>query len=376
MGETKDRRQKYGVIVSIIAIAVNILLFIGKFTVGKYIALSLAIYADAMNNLADAGSSVISLVSFRIAAKPADRKHPFGYARIEYVTSMLVSFLVLHTALDIFVESFQKLLSGEGETVFNAWAVAVLAFAILLKVGLFIMNRVIGKHINSSIMIANSADSLSDALSTFGVLAATVLLYFFPNLWYIDAIVGIIISVIIFISGIKIFIATKNSILGEAPEAEVTENIRKTTEKYPEALGMHDMFVHSYGPERIIVSLHIEVDGKADVFHTHDVIDNIEKELHDRYGYIATIHMDPIVTDNKQITELKAKVRTAVKSIDERLHIHDFRFVSGDTHTNLIFDIEVPFEIKLTNDRICELAEKKIKEINENYYAVITIDRE
>ena len=224
--------------------------------------------------------------------------------------------------------------------------------------------------------MANSADSLSDCLSTAAVLVSTVLLYFFPQFRRIDAIVGIGVSVLIFISGIKIFLSSMNSILGEAPDPEVVENIKKAIEKYPEALGTHDMFIHSYGPGKSIVSLHIEVDGAADIFHSHDVIDNIEKDLRDTYGYICTIHMDPIVTDDEKVTALREKVSALVKSVDGSIRIHDFRFVEGKTHTNLIFDVAVPFEVIKTDKEIVKIIENKVKEINESYFAVVTVDRE
>ncbi len=369
-------RRRYGMTVSLVAIALNILLFAGKFVIGKYIAFSIAIYADAMNNLADAGSSIISLVSFRIAAKPADRKHPFGHARIEYVTSMVVAFLVLHTGLDILTESIDKLRAGVSDTTFSIWSIVVLAAAILAKLWLCVFNRKIGKRINSSIMKANSADSLSDALSTSGVLVATVLFFFFPSLWFIDAAVGIVVSAVIIWSGIKIFNETKNSILGEAPEEGVVESINEIVSSYDGALGIHDMFVHSYGPGRYIVSLHVEVDGAKNVFDTHDMIDNIEKDIRDRLGYICTIHLDPIVTDDEQVNDLRQKIAAAVTELDERLRIHDFRFVAGQTHTNVIFDIAAPFEVELSDDELTAAVSEKVKTLGENYFAVITIDRE
>ena len=369
-------RRRYGMVVSLVAISLNILLFAGKFVIGKYIALSIAIYADAMNNLADAGSSLISLVSFRIASKPADRKHPFGHARIEYVTSMVVAFLVLHTGLDVLTESIGKLTAGTSDTTYSVWSVVVLGAAIAAKLWLCLFNRKVGKRINSSIMKANAADSLSDALSTSGVLVATLLLYFFPSLWFIDAAVGLIVAAVILWSGIKIFNETKNSILGEAPEEGVVESVTEIVSEYEGALGVHDMFLHGYGPGKYMVSLHVEVDGSTDVFESHDMIDNIEKAIRDRLGYICTIHLDPIVTDDEQVNELRAKTGELVQQIDPRLRIHDFRFVAGQTHTNLIFDIAAPFEVKLTDDELIDAAAGQVASLGENYFAVVTVDRE
>ncbi len=290
-------RRRYGTVVSIVAIALNLLLFIGKFTVGK-LALSIAITADAVNNLADAGSSIISFISFKIASKPADRDHPFGHTRMEYVTSMIVAFLVINTAIDLVTDSVKSLIAGGGRSEFSIASVIVLGVSIFAKLWLCLFNRSIGKKINSSIMLANSADSLSDCLSTAAVLLSTVALFFFPMFPQIDAIMGIAVSVLIFISGIKIFLDAMNSILGKAPEPEVIENITKKVLAHEGVVGIHDMFVHSYGPGRNIISLHAEVDGAVNIFETHDMIDNIEKELAAEYGYVCTIHMDPIVTDD------------------------------------------------------------------------------
>ena len=366
--------RRYGTMVSIVAIIINTLLFSSKLIIGKKIG-SVAVCADAMNNLADAGSSVVSFISFRIAAKPADRKHPFGHARIEYVTSMLVSFLVLRTSIDIVTESFEKLFSGNGESETHIAVFFILGAAILLKLWLCFFNRKIGKKINSPIMKANSADSLSDALSTSAVLGSAVLTYFFPALWQADAIMGLIVGVLIFVSGIKIFNAAKNAILGEAPDGSIEESIASVISEHPGALGYHDLFIHNYGPGRCIVSLHIEVDGAKDIFRSHDMIDNIEKELREKYGYVATVHMDPIVTDNDRINALRERIAAAVSSIDERLMIHDFRFVEGETHTNLIFDTSAPFELKMTDSDITERVNKEVSAIGENYFAVVTVDR-
>jgi divalent metal cation (Fe/Co/Zn/Cd) transporter len=225
-------------------------------------------------------------------------------------------------------------------------------------------------------MMANAADSLSDCLSTAAVLVSTVALFFFPQYPQIDAIMGIIVSVLIFISGIKIFLESMHAILGEAPDPEIVDNIMKITAKYPEAMGTHDMFIHSYGPGKSIVSFHVEVDGSADIFHSHDVIDNIEKEIHETYGYICTIHLDPIVTDDERVTTLRDKVAELVSSIDGSLRIHDFRFVEGKTHTNLIFDVAAPFELGLTDKEIASAVSEKVKSIDKSYFTVITVDRE
>ena len=367
-------RRAYGTLVSITGIICNVLLFAAKFLVGTLFG-SISIVGDAVNNLSDAGSQVISLITFRISAKPADRKHPFGHARIEYVTSMIVSFLILHIGIDLLLESIGKIFSPSLPE--RSWIAAiVLALSILVKLWLALFNRQIGKRINSDIMRATATDSLSDALSTGAVLIATLVMLLFPALNInLDAYMGVIVAVLILIAGLRSLNDTKNSILGESPSEEIFQMITDTIAKYPDALGIHDMVVHNYGPGHVIASIHIEVDGKVDIFHTHDVIDNIERVLRQECGIEATIHMDPIVTDDERVTALRARVDEVIRAIDERLRIHDFRFVEGHTHTNLIFDISVPFEIQQTDEALTMSVTEAIRGIDPSYFAVITIDR-
>ena len=367
-------RSAYGTMVSIVGIVFNLLLFGAKFLVGTLFA-SIAIVGDAVNNLSDAGSQLISLISFRISAKPADREHPFGHARIEYVASMIVSFLILLIGFELLKESIAKIFSPELPER-NWGAVIVLALSIAVKLWLGLFNRKIGKRIQSSVMQATATDCISDAISTGAVLISTLVMLFFPSLnWNLDAYMGVIVSVLILIAGARILNDTKNSILGEAPSDEVIAQITSVVEKYPEALGIHDMTVHNYGPGHSIASLHIEVDGNADIFNTHDTIDNIERELRQVFGIEATIHMDPIVVNDEQVTALRELVLQTVKKIAPSLEIHDFRFVPGQTHTNLIFDIAVPFECKLSNDELRRAVSEEISRIDPTYFCVITVDR-
>ncbi len=367
-------RAAYGTMVSIVGILLNLLLFGGKFLVGTLFG-SVSIVADAVNNLSDAGSQIISLISFRIAAKPADRSHPFGHARIEYVASMIVSFLILLIGIELLKESFAKIFSPVLPE--RSWiTVWVLLGSILVKLWLALFNRKIGGRISSAVMRATAADSLSDVLSTSAVLVAMLVMLLFPEVnWNLDAYIGLGVAILILFAGLKILNESKNSILGEAPSEEIVEQITATVKKFPEALGIHDMVVHNYGPGHIIASLHIEVDGKADIFETHDVIDNIERDLRRECGIEATIHMDPIVTDDEQINALRGKVLAAVQDIDERMQIHDFRFVAGVTHTNLIFDISVPFELRLSDEELRREVSDRISRIDPTYFAVITLDR-
>lgn len=365
-------RAKCGSAVAIIGIIVNLFLAAFKLFAG-ILSGSISITADAVNNISDAGSQVVSLITFKISAKPADRDHPFGYARIEYVASMIVSFLILFVSISLFSESVQKILNPT-ETDYSILVMIILGVSVLGKLWLFFFGRSAGKKLNSDVIKASATDSLSDAGATFAVLVSSIIAKL--SGFDIDGYMGIAVAVIIFIAGIKVLNETKNSILGSAPEPEVVEGIHNIVKEYPQILGIHDMVVHNYGPGNTICSFHAEVDGKVDVYATHDCIDNVERRLYNDLGIRATIHMDPIVTDDEKVTALRISVAAAVKRIDERLTIHDFRYVEGITHSNLIFDVTVPFEIKESNDRIKELISNQIAEIDPNYFAVITVDRE
>lgn len=367
-------RRSYGTLASVVGIIVNILLAAGKIAVGLLFgAISLA--GDGINNLSDAGSQIISFISFKMAAKPADRDHPFGHARIEYVASMIVSFFVMLVGFNLFRESIEKILDdGQVTDGSNVWLmVGVLTVSILFKLWLVLFNRRIAKKIDSAVMRATAADSLSDAGASTAVLIA-MLIFKFTGV-DIDGYMGIAVAVVIFIAGIKILNDTKNSILGEAPSEEIVEKIRAVVAEYPDALGIHDMIVHSYGPGRTMATLHIEVDGSKCVFESHDMIDLIERRLFEECSVQASIHMDPIVADDEEVNKMRALVIDKVKSIDGRLDIHDFRFVRGVTHTNLIFDVYVPFEIKQSDDDVKKAIADKIFEIDKNYFTVATIDR-
>lgn len=364
-------RQRYGTMVSIVGIVLNLLLAAGKFTAGLLFG-AISIQADAVNNLSDAGSQIISLVSFRIAARPADRAHPFGHARIEYVASMIVSFIILIVGWELLSESFSKVLHPV-TTKFSWVSVAVLAVSVLAKLWLFLFNRKVGKKIDSSVMRATATDSLSDAGATLAVLIAT-LIYRFTEL-DIDAYMGILVALLILWGGVKILNETKNSILGEGPSQETVAEIQSVVNQYEGVLGIHDLVVHNYGPGRIMASLHAEVDGKVDIFKSHDMIDQIERRLRTQCGIEATIHMDPIVTDDPRVDHLHALALESVHQIDQRLKIHDFRIVPGHTHTNLIFDVQAPFELSMSDEELRRALSEKIQAAEPQCFAVVTVDR-
>ena len=364
-------RRAYGTLASAVGIILNIVLAVFKLIAGT-LSGSISVTADAVNNLSDAGSQIISLISFKISAKPADRDHPFGHARMEYVASMIVSFIILTIGIELFKSSLDKVIHPE-RTELATLPVIILVVSIAIKLWIAIFNRKISKKINSTIMKATAVDSLSDAVATTAVLASMIISHFTG--FITDGYMGIIVSLFIFVAGIRILAETKNSILGGAPDPEVVEEICRICNEYEEILGIHDMIVHNYGAGNTIASLHAEVDGSEDVFLTHDVIDTVEKRLFTELGVRATIHMDPIVTDDERVNALRALVLDAVQQIDGTLNIHDFRFVEGRTHSNLIFDVSAPFEVKMSDEELKRSVSDAISRIDPNYFAVITIDR-
>ena len=350
---------------------INLLLFAGKFITGT-LAGSISITAAALNNLSDAASSVISFVSFRISAKPADRDHPFGHERFEYVASLIVSFIILIIGFELFTDSLDKIIHP-AETEFSLLAVCVLVVSICFKLILYFFYRSVGRAVDSSVMMASSADSLSDVVSTGAVLIAL----FVSHLTGInlDGYIGAAVAIFIFISGLKILNENKNHIIGTAPDPKLVEKIKSEARSHPEILGIHDVMIHNYGTSRCFATFHAEVDGRDDIFKSHDVIDLIERDVFEKYGVQCVIHLDPIETDNELVNELREDIYESVKGIDERLSVHDFRFVPGVTHTNLIFDVFVPFEVTTGDEELRRLINAKVKSISTGYHTVITFDR-
>ncbi len=373
-------RRAYGIMVSIIGITVNFLLAIGKLVVG-ILSASVAVCADAVNNLSDAGSSLISFVCFRISAKPADRGHPYGHARIEYVASLLVSFLILLIGVELLRDSALTLHSSvvhseeTEKTVFSWITVAVLAVSILGKLFLVFVNRGIGKRIDSAVMRAAMTDSLADIASTSAVLVATVVAGYVTLPFSLDSAMGIFVSLFILYAGAGILREAQNSILGTAPSEETVKVIRHTVSKYPEMLGLHDLAVHEYGSGVVLSSFHVEVDGARDIFAVHDTVDNIERELWEKHRIRATVHLDPVAVGDPDTDRWRAIALVAVRSVDESITIHDFRAVKGHTHSNLVFDIAVPFECKRKDDELIQAIENEIRAVDERLYTVITVDR-
>ena len=364
-------RQHYGKLTGWMGVIVNLVLFAGKYLAG-ILTMSLSITADAINNLSDAGSSVISLISVKISSKPADREHPFGHGRIEYVASLLISFLIIHIGINLAADSVDKIFHP-GNTVFSYLSIGILAASILLKLWLYYFNSATGKRIGSTVMTATAADSLSDVAATTAVLISTLIFKFTG--FDTDGYMGVLVAVFILISGVKILNESKNRILGTAPDPALIRDIETSVREYPEVLGIHDLVLHNYGPGQYFASLHVEVDGKKDVFHTHDVIDNIERELSHKYGIRCSVHMDPIVTDDESVRDLREKVGQILNEIDPSLTMHDFRTVPGPTHTNLIFDLVVPYECKTEPDALKQTIAERVSAFNPTCFTVITIDK-
>lgn len=363
-------RRAYGQLCGLTGIGLNVLLFIGKFLAGT-ISGSIAITADAFNNLSDAGSSVITLLGFRLAGRKPDPEHPFGHGRIEYISGLIVSGLILLMGAELAKTSFDKILHPAAVD-FSVIAMVILAVSILVKLYMSLYNRQIGKKINSAAMAATAADSISDAISTSAVLAAMLVAKFSGLM--IDGYVGMIVAVLILISGVKAAKETIAPLLGQAPETEFVQQIERIVMSHPPICGIHDLVVHDYGPGRVMISLHAEVPAGGDILELHDVIDNAEIELRRELNCEAVIHMDPIVTDDGITSELRAKVSELVKTIDERITIHDFRIVPGNTHTNLIFDAVVPFDIGISAQEVSERISRLVSEMDSNYFAVVLVE--
>lgn len=364
-------RRAYGILSGTLGIVLNILLFAGKLTAGL-ISGSVAIVADALNNLSDAGSSVITLIGFRMAGQKPDKGHPFGHGRIEYISGLIVSMLIILMGFELGKSSVGKIISP-GETEFSVVAAVILAVSVLVKLYMCCYNGKVGKKISSPAMKATATDSLGDCISTMVVLICMFITKF--TSFDLDGICGAAVALFIFISGLRAAKETINPLLGVPPTDEFVDEIGETVMSHKGVLGFHDLIVHDYGPGRRMISLHAEVPADEDLLKTHDMIDNIEKELSAKLGCDAVIHMDPIETDDKITMEAREKIAELVKIIDERVTIHDFRMVTGPTHTNVIFDIVVPYDVKRTEAEIQRDIERMVKTLDSNYYAIVHVDK-
>lgn len=368
-----QKRSAYGILCGVVGILLNILLFAGKFFAG-WISNSISITADAFNNLSDAGSSIVTLVGFKLAEQKPDSHHPFGHGRIEYISGLIVSAVILIMAFELVRDSIRKIIQPQ-ETVFSAVAIGILAVSILVKCYMALYNHSIGRKIDSAAIKAVAADSLGDCIATLVVLVSMVIGYITDL--QIDGYAGVIVGIFIFLTGISAARDTLNPLLGQPPEKEFVDQIENIVRNFDENIsGVHDLIVHDYGPGRRIISLHAEVPAEGNILQLHDIIDNLEKKLSKELGCLTTIHMDPVVTRDEHVGQLKKQVTEIICNMDPVITMHDFRVVKGDTHTNIIFDIVVPFRFHISDETIKTTIQERVKEkLGEEYFTVIQIDK-
>ena len=367
------KRSAYGKLCGIVGIAFNILLFAGKLLAGL-LSHSIAITADAFNNLSDAGTSVVTLAGFKLAEKEADTDHPFGHGRMEYLAGLIVAGVIFVVGFELLRDSIDKIIHPT-DIEFSWVIVGILVASILVKCYMAFYNFRVGKEIDSATLRATGTDSLNDCISTAVVLAATLIGHF-TNL-KIDGYCGVAVAILIFIAGINAAKEILDPLLGQAPEKEFVQAVEKKVLDFDENIvGVHDLIVHDYGPGRRIISLHAEVPAEGDILILHDIIDMLEMTLKEEFGCLTTIHMDPVVTSDERVTELKQICMNIAEEVADCITIHDFRVVFGESHTNLIFDIVIPYEFAMSDEQVVKTIQQKVTEIPGNkYFAVICVDK-
>lgn len=364
-------RQQYGTLGSSVGIFCNVLLFAVKFLAGV-ISGSIAIMADAMNNLSDAGSSIVTLIGFRMAGRPADMDHPYGHGRIEYLSGLFVAVAILFMGVELLKTAVEKILHPEAMTV-TAFSIVILILSIGLKFWMAHFNTIIGNRISSEAMKATAADSLSDCVATAAVFAGMVFTYFTGK--NIDGFVGILVAAFVLKAGYEAAKDTIQPLLGAAPDPDFIIGVEDLVMKYDKVMGIHDLIVHDYGPGRLIISLHAEVSYKEDILELHEEIDAIERKLAETFHCMATIHMDPIITDDDEVIEAKKRVRALLKEMNPGWTFHDFRMVKGKNSSNVIFDVVVLPEEIVKKDELQVEIRKKIHQTYPQYYAVVTVEQ-
>ena len=364
-------RERYGILSGAVGIALNLLLSAGKLFAGLMTG-SIAITADAFNNLSDAGSSVVTLVGFKLAGQKADDGHPFGHGRMEYLAGLLVSLMILLVGVELGRSSIGKILHPEAVD-FSLVSTGILAASILVTLWMGQFNRGLGRKIGSAAMAATAADSLSDAVATAAVLAGTLVNRFAHV--NIDGWVGLAVAVFILRSGWGAAKDTINPLLGESPDPELVKQLRELVLSHPQVVGMHDLIIHDYGPGRRLCSFHAEVPQDADILDAHDAIDHIEREIKEKFGIETTVHMDPIATADEKVNQLRRQVADLARVVEPEMTIHDFRVVRGPTHTNVIFDAVVPHTCRLTDEEVLQRLRRAVSALDPAYQAVIQIDR-
>lgn len=363
-------RRAYGILCGIVGICLNVLLFAIKFIAGT-LSGAISIMADAFNNLSDAGTSVITLIGFKLSGSKPDSDHPFGHGRYEYITALMVAMLIMLMGFELATESISKIITP-AQVEFSYITIIILVVSVLIKLYMAFYNRAVHKKINSPSLSATAADSLSDCIATTVILGSMII----SKVWdvNIDAWCGLAVSAFILYNGFKAAKETISPLLGQPPEKEFVDSIEAIVLSEECVHGIHDLVVHDYGPGRVMISLHAEVPADADLLETHDAIDNIERRLRQELNCEAVIHMDPILTDDETTNRLKKIVADLLSTIGEGVSIHDFRVVTGPTHTNLIFDIVIPYELKMDKKTVTEKVNTLISTIDGNFYPVFNID--
>lgn len=368
--ENQVVRGRYAMLSSITGIVVNIFLSVFKLIIG-ILANSMSIISDALNNLSDAGSSIITMIGFKMSQKKVDKEHPWGHGRMEYITAFFVDILIILVGFELLQSSIEKILNPEMPSINNI-TIILLVVAILVKLWLFVFYKKIAKKINSTAIKGTAYDSISDSISTAAVLLSAIIAKF-TNI-NIDGYISLLVSLFILITGIKAIKETIDLLLGQKPDSKFIDDIEKFTKKYEDIKGIHDIMVHDYGPGRKIVSFHAEVPANANICEVHDVIDQMEQDIFDKFGCITTIHMDPIVVDNEEINKMRDITERIVKEINENYSIHDFRMTDGGERVNLIFDLVIPAEDNINKEDLVKEIQARIKKENEKYYAVIKVE--
>lgn len=366
-------RSKYGTLSGIVGIISNFLLCSIKILIG-ILSSSISILADGINNLTDAGSSIITLIGFKLSSAPADDDHPFGHERIENITGLIISFLILIIGFSLGKESVENLINQNHPSNINLMAIIIMLISIVIKLWQSSFYKKMAKAINSDALLANSKDSLNDSLSTTIVIIGLIIIKL-TNFYIIDSILGIGLAVFILISGIKMIIETVNPLIGTMPSKDEIELISNKILSYQGIIGIHDLVVHKYGNCTTFITVHAEVSADENIIISHDIIDNIERDFRNELNIDLTIHMDPVDITNPNTLKLKEQINEIIKSISDSLSIHDFRVVYGDTHTNILFDIAMPAKFSCSATELRELVTTEIKKINENYFAIIQIDQ-
>lgn len=368
--ENSEVRKHVGFLSSIVGLICNIFLFLAKYIMGT-ISNSIAIISDGFNNLSDCLSNIITLVSYKLAAQPADKDHPFGHGRIEYLSSLIIAVIIMLVGFSFLKNSFIKILHPE-KVNFNIITVISLAISIVVKIWMGIFNKKLGEKYNSSIMLATSKDSINDSYITL-VTLSSLFISLFTTL-PVDGVIGCLVSILILKAGYEIIKDTVDTLIGAKADEETVQAITDLVLSHDDVIGIHDLIVHNYGPGRLICSLHAEVDSKRDMLEVHDTIDLIERQLYEKLNIMASIHMDPVEVDNPLVIKYKQLVTDIIEEIDPELSFHDFRIVTGPTHTNLIFDLVVTHDYIGSTKELKNKIESKIKEKDDSLYTVISID--